>query len=449
MRLAETLSQTLSECSPELRSNARDRIDPRWVDEALGRAGVLTVRRRKLPADVVVWMLIGANLVAGYAFDEVVRHLGLTPLSSRSRSQAPPTSSAVSEARARLGDVAMKELFDITAAHWGAGKETASFRFHGLRVLVADGTTFRLPDTASLAAEFGKPSGGRGEAGYPMANALALIEADTHLVIDVELGSSTTAELAMFTTMTPRIPAETLTILDRNFDSLPHLWSLGDAERRRHWMVREDSRVRFRVVQELGPGDQLVAIRVGNDARSKYPHLPREIVARRIRYVAGPTEFTVLTSLLDAAEVPAAEIAALYHSRWEIELAFDDMKTEQRAAATTLRSKSPVGIRQEIYGLLVTHNLVRVEMTRAAALLGVHPTRISFHRALLVVCDHIRNTAAGSPPTKWAERIDLLRSQLQYLLLPERRSDRQYPRAVKVAQSRYPRKRPRARAAAG
>jgi len=118
------------------------------------------------------------------------------------------------------------------------------------------------------------------------------------------------------------------------------------------------------------------------------------------------------------------------------------MKTEQRRSAVTLRSKTPVGVRQEIHGLLVAHNLVRVEMARTAVLLRVPPTRISFHRALLVVCDHLRNTAEGSPPSKWAQHMVLLRSRLQYLLLPERRTGRRYPRQMKMPVGRYARKLP-------
>lgn len=163
---------------------------------------------------------------------------------------------------------------------------------------------------------------------------------------------------------------------------------------------------------------------------------------RRIRYTAARTEVTVLTSMTDPVRFAAMEVAALYHQRWEVEMAIDDMKTEQRDSALTLRSKTPVGIRQEIYGLLVAHNLVRVEMAKSAVLLRVAPTRISFHRALLVVCDHLRATAEVSPPSKWVEHMGLLRGRLQYLLLPERRSERHYPREMKMPVGRYARKVP-------
>jgi len=442
MRLSETLPATLARCSPQLLATARDRLDPAWIAEALRTAGVVSVRRRKLPLDVVVWLIIGANLLAGHAFDEVVRHLGLTPLSRRSNPQVPPSSGAVSDARVRLGDVAMKEVFSVTAKHWADAEDFRSLRFRGLRVLADDGFALRTPDTKTNLAEFGKPGSRRGEAAYPVVNAVAVMEAATHVILDAELGSATTSELAMFDRLLARIPGETVTILDRNYDSVWHLYQLGDAARQRHWLVRSKGRVRVKVLRELGPGDDLVEIHVGRDTRRKYPKLPATLTARRIRYTAKNTEVTVLTSMMDAERFPAAEIAALYHQRWEVELAIDDVKTEQRDSALTLRSKTPVGIRQEIYGLLVAHNLVRVEMAKAAALLRVPPTRISFHRALLVVCDHLRNTAEGSSPSKWVDHMGLLRSRLQYLLLPERRTERQYPRAMKMTLGRYARKLP-------
>jgi hypothetical protein len=135
MRLSDILPATYTEVSPFLLANARERLDPTWIADALETAGLVSVRRRKLPLDVVVWLVIGANLLAGCAFDEVVRHLGLTPPTRRSRPQVPPGSGAVADARARLGDVAMKEVFNISSAHWADAKEVQAFRFHGLRVL--------------------------------------------------------------------------------------------------------------------------------------------------------------------------------------------------------------------------------------------------------------------------------------------------------------------------
>lgn len=442
MRLADILPLTGSQCSPQLLATARERLDPEWIEEALARAGVISIRRRKLPLDVVVWLVIGANLMAGLAFDQVMRHLGLTPRTRRSFSQTPPSSGAVADARARLGDEAMREVFATTARHWGAREDMGGDGFHGLMVLAADGFALRTPDTTSNRAEFGKPSSRRGDAAFPVVQAVVLLQASTHLVLDVELGSANSSELARFERLTDRIPGKSITVLDRNFDSAWHLWRVGDEATERHWLARSKGRRNARVLAEHGVGDELIEVQVDRAARAKHPELPASLTMRRIRYTAGGREVTVVTSLLDPQRFPAEEVARLYHQRWEVEMAIDDMKTEQRDSAWTLRSKTPVGIRQEIYGLLVAHNLVRVEMAVAADALGVEPTRISFHRALLVVVDHLRATVETSPPSKWAEHMGIMRSRLQYLLLPERRSERHYPRQMKMPVGRYARKLP-------
>jgi len=442
MRIADVLPATFDQCGNHLLATAKDRIDPSWIAEALKAAGVATVRRRKLPMDVVVWLIIGANLVAGFSFDQVIRHLGLTPSTRRSNPQAPPGSGAVADARARLGDVAMREVFRVTSRHWSDLEDFRHLRFHGLRVLAADGFALRTPDTPSNFEEFGKPSSRRGEAAYPVVTVVSLVEAATHMALDLEMGGALTDERVLFDRLVDRIPGDSVTVLDRNYDSLRLLSLIGDASRSRHWLARSKGRPKAEVIETLGPGDELIEVEADRSARRKHPTLPRVMTMRRIRYTAGTTEVTVLTSMTDAARFPAAEVAALYHQRWEVEMAIDDMKTEQRDSAVTLRSKTPVGIRQEIHGLLVAHNLVRVEMARTAVLLRVPPTRISFHRALLVVCDHLRNTAEGSPPSKWAQHMVLLRSRLQYLLLPERRTGRRYPRQMKMPVGRYARKLP-------
>ena len=448
MRLSDTLPATLAECGEHLLANARARIDPAWIDLALTNAGLLSVRRRKLPAEVVVWLVLGASLIAGMAFDEVVRHLGLTPTTRRKGTQTPPNSGAVADARARVGDGVMRELFAITAGHWRDLDDFSHLRFHGLLVLAADGVTLRTPDTASNREEFGKPSSRRGEAAYPVVNAVALVEVATHLVVDIETGGAKTSELAMFEPLVARLPPNSLTILDRNYDSVRHLHLAQSRGGDRHWLARSKGRVGAVVLRALGEGDDLVEITVGRDARRKEATLGHTFIARRIRYVAGSTKVTLLTSMLDPLRFPAVEIAALYHQRWEIEMTFDDLKTEQRQSAVTLRSKTPVGIRQELYGLLVAHNLVRIEMARVAVLIGVVPTRISFHRALGLVCEHVRRTSAGTPPSKWADREVLLLNELRWLVLPERRADRHFPRAMKMPVGRYARKVPSAPQAA-
>ena len=117
MRLSDTLASTLRATVDNLLKTARERIDPAWVADACQRAELDGGRRRKLPPDSIVWMVIGACLLASHAFQDVVRYLGLTIPTARSNPQTVPSSGAVSDARTRLGDAVMRELFTISTNH--------------------------------------------------------------------------------------------------------------------------------------------------------------------------------------------------------------------------------------------------------------------------------------------------------------------------------------------
>jgi hypothetical protein len=148
----------------------------------------------------------------------------------------------------------------------------------------------------------------------------------------------------------------------------------------------------------------------------------------------------LLTSLADAEQYPAFELVTLYHERWEIELGYDEIKTEVLEREEAIRSKSPTAVAQELWGILLAYNLVRLEMERVAEEAGVEPTRISFIAALHLVCDEWLWCAVASPGAI-PKHLRNLRAKLARLVLPPRRS-RTFPRAVKIKMSNYPRKRP-------
>jgi hypothetical protein len=149
---------------------------------------------------------------------------------------------------------------------------------------------------------------------------------------------------------------------------------------------------------------------------------------------------TLLTSLTDAKAFPAREIAALYHERWEIELGYDEIKTEMLDREESIRSKTPDGVRQEIWGIALAYNLIRLEMERVADQAKVPPSRISFVNAMRLICDEWLWCAIASPGAI-PKHLHNLRAALTSLVLPPRRSHRTYPRAVKIKMSNYPRKR--------
>jgi hypothetical protein len=420
-------------------------IDPQWITDALTATGSASVRRRKLPADYVVWLVIGMALFRDRGIPEVVQHLDLVlPTARGGRRHVTP--SALVQARTRLGPAPMAALFAQTAGVW-AGPAAAATRWRGLALYGVDGTTLRVPDTAANAASFGRPRTSRahgGAAGYPQLRVVVLLALRQHLLAAAALGPFTQSEPALATALWAQVPADALVILDRGYTAYALFHTLAAGARNRHWLVRVRTgrgALRWSVVARLGRGDELVDWTPTHRARSVGPDLPATLRARAVRvHRRGFRPYLVLTSLLDPVAYPAAELAALYHERWEVEVAFDEVKTHTLERAETLRSHAPPRVAQEVWGLLLGYNLVRFLMARAAPHAGVPPLRLSYWHAVLLLRGFWQS-AWYAAPGNLPRHLDTLLDQLALLVIPPRRA-RRYPRAVKIKHSAYPRKRP-------
>ena len=300
-----------------------------------------------------------------------------------------------------------------------------------------------MADTPANRAHFGDQIAGcgRGVSAYPLVRVVALMALRSHLLAAVEFGPYPTSEVRYAAALWAHVPDASLTIVDRNFLAAHLLVPLAAGGAERHWLVRAKSNTRATPVAALGDGDMLVELEVSDHARRADPTLPRTWRARAITYERGGAPQRLLTSLLDPVRYPAQEIVALYHERWELELGYDELKTELLERAEALRSQSPVAVTQELWGVLLAYNLVRLEMARAADAADVVPTRISFVGALHLIRDEwLWSTYAA--PGAIPRHLARLRDALARLVLPERRAERVYPRAVKRKMSNYPRKRP-------
>lgn len=416
-------------------------LDPAWIEQALSATGKATVRRRKLPAEQAVWLVIGMGLFRDRSIQAVAQHLNLVLPGSTTKSPAGSlTSSAVVQARQRLGSEPLAELFSRTAEHWAVRAADAQ-RWQGLAVYGVDGSALRIADTPENESTFGRPGTGRGRAAYPQLRLVALMALRAHLLAGLALGPYGTGEVTLAETLWDRIPDDSLTILDRGFLSYGLLHRLQIHGRSRHWLIRAKAKLKWRVIRRLGANDHLVEITLSKQARRANPELPETLLVRAVRYQRrGFRAQTLLTSLTDSQRYPATEIAALYHERWELELAFDELKTHTLEREETLRSRTPARVYQEVWGLALGYNLVRLAMTRAAAEARVPPLRLSYRHALLLIRDFWRLAAITSGPGLLPRRIECLHRDLALLVLPPRRS-RRYPRAVKIKMSSYPRQR--------
>lgn len=419
-----------------------DSLDPQWIEAALAATGTATVRRRKLPADQVVWIVIGMALLRDRSIQEVVHHLRLVlPGRAPGSRRATATSSAVVQARDRLGVAPLATLFEQTASRW-ARASADTHRWRGLGVYGVDGSTLRVPDTPENDAAFGRPATGRGgAAGYPQLRLVALMVLRSHLLAGLSLGPYAVGESTLAEALWEKLPDHSLTLLDRGFLHYALLHRLATHGAERHWLIRTKSNLKTRRVKRLGPNDELVEILVSRQTRRTHPELPDPFVVRAVRYRRkGFRPQTLLTSLLDPVAYPAAEIAELYHERWELELGFDEIKTHTLESEETLRSRAPERVRQEVWGLAIAYNLVRLEMQHVAERQRLMPTRISFRHALLLLRNFWQITAWLAAPGNLPRRLEDLHEEVALLVLPPRRP-RRYPRAVKIKMSNYPRSR--------
>ena len=423
----------------------QEAIDPEWIADALAATGKASLRRRKFPAEYVVWLVIGMALFLDRAIAQVVQHLDLVLPTARG-ARGRVTNGAIVHARDRLGPAPLAALFRRTAGVW-AGAAAEATRWRRLAVFGLDGTTLRLADTAENAATFGRPGTSRGgaAAGYPQLRCVVLSVLRHHVVAAAKFGPYRTSELELAAALWSELPGQSLVILDRGFAAYALFHRLGDRAHERHWLVRARGgpcALHWTRVQRLGPGDELVDLAPSHGTRAAHRELPPTLRVRAIHVRGrGFRPYVVLTSLLDPAKYPAAELAALYHERWELELTFDELKTHTLGRAETLRSKAPARVEQELWGLLLAYNLVRLIMARAAERADVPPLRLSYWNAVLLIRGFWQS-AWHLPPGTLARHLDTLLEQLALLVLPERRS-RRYPRAVKIKMSNYPRKRPR------
>lgn len=443
--LEETWAEALeftSEFTPEAFSRLTESMDPSWFEEALLTTGVGTIRRRRLTAERMMWLILGISLLRNWPITEVARRLEIAlPGLDGSRTVA---SSALTQARVRLGSDPMEWLFLRSSEAWASASADRD-RWRGLALYAVDGTTLRVADSPANRAHFGShdAGAGRGLSGYPIMRAVVLMAVRSHLLAAAVFGPYADGERAYAASLWSSVPDRSLVLIDRLYlqaDVLVPLMTVGTG---RHWLTRAKSKTQFAVIKHLGVGDDLVEFAVTRAARTKNSSLPTHFDARAIRYQRkGFKPEILLTSLTDAKRYPADELRALYHERWEIELGFGEIKTDMLERIETLRSKSPTAVAQEMWGLLVAYNLVRLEMERIGKELRVEPTRISFVAALRSFVEQWLWAAETPSVGAIPKRLATMRDQLRHFVLPPRRPERLFPRAVKIKMSNYARKRP-------
>ena len=375
---------------------------PELVDEVIAEVGRTERGHRALPARVMAYFSIGMALYSEGSYEDVLGQLtdGLSWASGWQESYRPPSKSAIFQARARLGPEPLAALFERVARPIGVD-DTPGVWLAGRRLVAIDGTCLDVADTAGNAAHFGRPGVNKGEqAAFPQARVVALAECGTHAVFAAEIGTYSQSEAALTDPLLDRLEPGMLLTADRGFFSYA-LWrtAIGTGADLL-WRVRTDKAgPKPTHVEDLPDGSWLAHLRRSTPAaaRREEPMLVRVVDYTIDDGRENPTAYRLFTTMLDPVEVTAVDLAAAYAQRWEIELAFDELKTHQRGPRTVLRSKSPDLVLQEIWGHLCCHYAIRSLMAQAATHSGHDPDRVSFVAALRITRQTIAHPGAFSP----------------------------------------------------
>lgn len=407
-------------------------IPERRLAAILSRTGRSSERRRLLPADAVVWLVVAMALFAADSIPKAWRRL------HPSRDHPEPTDSAFSQARRRLGVAPLRHLFHETARPMATHQTVGAF-YRGRRLMGIDGTTLDLPDTPENARTFGRPTTGRAEGAFPQARLLALCELGTHAVCGLAIKPICHGEVSMVDPLLDHLGPGDLLVWDRGFLSYELIRSV--VRRGAHLLARVKSNTVLRPIRRLPDGSYLAKVYPGEADRR---HDTRGITVRVVEYThddpnrpGSGERHRLITDLTNSEDMPAREAPLVYHERWEQELAFDEIKTHLSGRAVPIRSKAPAGVVQEIYGLVLAHYVVRRVMHDATVVASLDPDRLSFIDSLRVLQCQLPESPTVSTE-RWYQR--LLREVRRQRLRPRR--DRWYARVIKRKMSNWMKKRP-------
>ena len=398
------------------------------VDAALAETGTTQQRVRDLPSRVVVYVLLAAALFAELGYRQVWSRLvaGLDGLAV-----ATPTAGALAQARRRIGPAPLRALFDLLRGP-AAGPATKGVYWRGRLVTAIDGTTMCCPDTPANLRTYRKGGGHHGGTGYPMIRMLALLACGTRTIIDATFGSTSVGETTYAHQLVPALQREMrlrrgmIVLADRNFAAQELITAIAGTGA--DLLIRAKNGRRLPVCRRLGNGSYV----------SRIGPVEVQVITCEITVTTSAGRrnqtYKLLTTILDP-DTPATEIVALYHQRWEIETGFLELKSTI-LDGRVLRARTPAGVEQEIYALLVTYQALRIAITDTTIVHpDIDPDRGSFTVALNTARAQLV-TATGVIADTVIDLVGRIGRHVLDNLMPKRRL-RITPRVVKRAISNY------------
>lgn len=320
------------------------------VREVLKQTKRASVRERDLPAHVVVYYVIALALYMRSSYREVLRCLleGVQWLLDPSAAVKVAGKSGISQARSRLGPEPLKKLYEAIVAPI-AERRTKGAWYREWRLVSLDGSTLDTADTEENEKAFGRPGASRGASAFPKIRFVALLENGTHVLWAARMSKYATDEITLAHNVVPALRKGMLCLADRFFPGYKLWQAAARTEADLLWRTRQNARLD--VEQRLADGSYLSRIYVStSDRRNQRKGIVVRVIDYRLKDVPGADPiYRLITTILDHTQAAAKELAALYHERWEIETALDELKTHLRGAQIVLRSKTPELVEQEFW----------------------------------------------------------------------------------------------------
>jgi Insertion element 4 transposase N-terminal/Transposase DDE domain len=417
-------------------------IPPTLIADVLTETQHWEKREKGLNMPMVIAIIIAMGLLASCSIPHVLHKLsqGLRYIWPDPDLRLPGAS-AISQRRQQLGVQPLRRLFERVCLPRATPQTPGAFAF-GLRLMAIDSTVEKVADTFANVLTFGSPSNQNGCAAYPQVRGIYLMECATHLMVDACFRPYRPNELLGAFALLRSIQPGMLVLSDRGFHSARLIQVMRAM--RAHVLGRLASNVVPRYLRQLCDGTYLAALYPADDTAHQ---LGRPLLVRILEYTLDDPQrpghgdvHRLVTTLLNPRTVGARELIICYHERWELEIAIDDIDTHQRLCDYTLRSQTPQGVEQELYGILLGYYAVRALMLQAAEQGGLDSDRLSFTHAITLITDAMPEFQQTAPQQREALTQRLLRD-LRDPLLPPRRW-RSTPRVCKQAGSKFPRPRP-------
>ena len=371
---------------------------PARVNAILATTGKTSVRERELPAHVVVYYVMGLALYMQVSYREVLRCMleGVQWVLGPAAAIHVTGKSGISQARTRLGAAPLRQLYDEVVRPIAVPRTKGAW-YRRWRVVTLDGSTMDVADTVGNVTAFGRPGARRGTSAYPQLRFVSLVENGTHVLFATALDRYSIGETTLAKRVLPALTPAMLCLADRSFFG----WALWTQARATGadllWRIKKNLQLPVQMRHADGSYQSVIYPSL-RDHRHQTHGLTVRVMDYTLEGIADAEPiYRLITTVLDPDLAPATELAALYHERWEIETALDELKTHLRGAQIILRSKTPELVRQEFYGLLLAHFAVRGLMHDAALTVEEDPDRLSFVHAVRVVRRTLPRSGAIPP----------------------------------------------------